>query len=58
MEEYNNYKIDEAQPNRREEILNRNIEIENSEGISLEETNKILQQINEYLDRERKNLNS
>ena len=37
-------------------ILRNNIQIQNQETISLEKTNEILQQINDYLDKEKKNL--
>ena len=37
--------------------LQSNIKIENSEEISLEKTNDILKQINDYLDQEKKKLN-
>lgn len=37
--------------------LQNNIKIENSEEISIEKTNDILKQINEYLDKEKKKLN-
>ena len=36
--------------------LQRNIQITNSNDISLEKTNDILKQINEYIDNEKKNL--
>lgn len=38
--------------------LEKNINIENKEPISIEKTNDILKQINEYLDKEKKNLNN
>lgn len=38
--------------------IRKNINIENKEEISLEKTNDILKQINEYLDKEKKNLNN
>ena len=37
-------------------ILKNNIQIQNQGNISLEKTNEILQQINDYLDREKQNL--
>ena len=37
--------------------LNREIKIENKEEISIEKTNDILNQINQYLDEEKKKLN-
>ena len=37
--------------------IRKNINIENKEDISLEKTNDILKQINEYLDQEKRNLN-
>lgn len=36
--------------------LERKIKVENKEAMSLEKTNDILKQINEYLDQEKKNL--
>lgn len=36
--------------------IKRNITIENQEDVSLERTNDILKQINQYLDKEKKNL--
>ncbi len=38
--------------------LQNKMNIENSEGVSLEKTTDILNQINEYLDKEKKNLNN
>ena len=42
--------------NRDSQDLQRNIQISNSSEISLEKTNDILKQINEYIDNEKKNL--
>ena len=42
--------------NRNSDELKRNIKINNSSEISLERTNDILKQINEYIDNEKKNL--
>ena len=42
--------------NKENQDLHRNIQISNSSEISLEKTNDILKQINEYIDNEKKNL--
>ena len=44
--------------NRDSQDLQRNIQISNSSEISLEKTNDILKQINEYIDNEKRNLNN
>lgn len=45
------------QKNEKPKTLNREIKIENKEEISIEKTNDILNQINQYLDEEKKKLN-
>ena len=45
------------QNNEKPKTLNREIKIENKEEISIEKTNDILNQINQYLDEEKKKLN-
>lgn len=45
------------QKNEKPKTLNRKIKIENKEEISIEKTNDILNQINQYLDEEKKKLN-
>ena len=45
------------QNNEKPKTLNRKIKIENKEEISIEKTNDILNQINQYLDEEKKKLN-
>ena len=49
-----NHKIN--QNNTQERVLKNKINYENSGTISLEKTNEILKQINEYIDKEKKNL--
>ena len=41
----------------KEHNMQRKLKVENSEGVSLEKTNDILKQINDYLDKEKKDLN-
>ena len=63
QERFNQKNISDIKENQRDinnkrdtNILKNNIQIQNQGNISLEKTNEILQQINDYLDREKQNL--